>query len=179
MQITDTISGAALAEFLDLSRARITQLTTAGVLARNEQRLYQFATSVRAYYEYAFKGQDNGDIPHIDASKAKREFHKALQAEIETERLQAKLVYVDQVKDAWSDVVARLKARLLSLPTVLAADLEGDDIKARKVKLEDAIYGALKEISDYEPGEPQAGNDEMDAEADDASTADESESVGG
>lgn len=73
-------------------------------------------------------------------------------AEMELAQLRLKLCNTEDVIKAWADVLNACRAKMLSLPTKLAPIIATeDDAAVIKQMLEDQIYEALNELSNYNP----------------------------
>lgn len=73
-------------------------------------------------------------------------------AEMELAQLRLKLCNTEDVVKAWADVLNACRAKMLSLPTKIAPIVATeDDAGVIKQVIEDQIYEALNELSNYNP----------------------------
>lgn len=87
-----------------------------------------------------------------DEARTRKVNAEAQIAELELEKIHGTLVVAEDVVSAWNDVLGALKAKLLAIPAkgapVLATETQTGQCQ---VILEDLIYEALEELSNYEP----------------------------
>lgn len=87
-----------------------------------------------------------------DAARTRKMNADAEIAEMELAQLRLKLCNTEDVIKAWADVLNACRAKMLSLPTKLAPIIAAeDDASIIKQMLEDQIYEALNELSNYNP----------------------------
>ena len=93
-----------------------------------------------SYYDQARtkKMQCDADIAHLELLQAKKE-----------------LLSANDVLSSWTEVLAAMRAKMLSLPTITAPLIANEtDIGAIQHIIETQIHEALNELSTYEPNKP-------------------------
>ena len=110
-----------------------------------------------------------------DEARTRKVNAEAEIAEIELKKIHGELVVAEDVISAWNDVLAALKAKLMSIPVKGApiVSAEGNTATCKSI-LEDLISEALEELSNYDPkidpttasvGASEEGNDNAEAPA--------------
>ena len=90
--------------------------------------------------------------PDYNAARARKMEADAEMAELELRRAKQELVPSDDVKAAWTDVLANMKAKMLALPTICAPMCAVEtEIAVIQNILEGQITEALDELSAYRP----------------------------
>ncbi|NJD35380.1 MAG: hypothetical protein FIA96_11205 [Betaproteobacteria bacterium] len=83
-----------------------------------------------------------------NTARAKKTVHEAKLAEYEEREKAGQLIEVDLVRNEWQQILANVRAKLLSLPTKLAAQALGANTLAEmEALLADAVYEALQELA--------------------------------
>jgi len=73
-------------------------------------------------------------------------------AELELAKVRGELVETQKVIDAWVEVLSAMRAKMLSLPSVLAPVVANDeDVASCQDIIEKQVYEALEELASYEP----------------------------
>jgi len=96
---------------------------------------------IGSYYDQARtkKMQCDADIAHLELMQVKKE-----------------LLSANDVLNSWVEVLAAMRAKMLSLPTVTAPLVANEtDIGAIQHIIEKQIHEALNELSTYEPNKPK------------------------
>lgn len=70
--------------------------------------------------------------------------------ELELAEQRGDVIRKSAVSLAWGENVVNCKSKLLSIPTKIAPELVGQDLRTIQQKLKLAIYEALKELADYD-----------------------------
>ena len=87
-----------------------------------------------------------------DEARTRKVNAEAEIAELELKKIHGELVVAEDVISAWNDVLAALKAKLMSIPTKGAPILSAEtNTGVCKSVLEDLIIEALEELSNYDP----------------------------
>jgi len=90
--------------------------------------------------------------PDYEEARARKVAAEAEIAELELAKVRGELVVADDVVTAWSDTLASLKAKLVSVPSKAAPIVASDDTAGGCQKvLDDLIREALEELSNYDP----------------------------
>lgn len=94
------------------------------------------------------KMQCDADIAHLELLQAKKE-----------------LLSANDVLSAWTEVLAAMRAKMLSLPTITAPLVANEtDIGAIQHIIEKQIHEALNELSTYEPNQPNGSTTDIKAD---------------
>lgn len=87
-----------------------------------------------------------------DEARTRKVNAEAEIAELELKKIHGDLVVAEDVIAAWNDVLAAMKAKLMSIPTKGAPILSAEtNTGVCKSVLEDLIIEALEELSNYDP----------------------------
>ena len=93
--------------------------------------------------------------PDYNAARARKMEADADLAELELLQAKKELLSASDVFNAWTEVLAAMRAKMLSLPTVTAPLVANEtDIGAIQHIIEKQIHEALDELSTYEPNKP-------------------------
>lgn len=142
-----------ICKLLDLTPQRVAQLVNMGVIPRKERGRYELVPVVRGYIHYlrerAIKGDAQSAGDDYSTHRARLTKAKADMAEMEREQMANRLIPAADVEKAWTDVVANMRAKMLSIPTVAAADAQSAQTLAEaKQVLKERIHDALAELSE-------------------------------
>ena len=92
---------------------------------------------------------------HYDQARTKKMQCDADIAHLELLQVKKELLSASDVFNAWTEVLAAMRAKMLSLPTVTAPLVANEtDIGAIQHIIEKQIHEALNELSTYEPNKP-------------------------
>lgn len=137
---------------LGLTRQRIWQLAEDGVIPKPKERGdYDIHECVKKYYEYLHEvgGDEELDGKYERARKAKAE---ADRIEMDLAIKRGQVHSSEDVEAVLNDMIAFFRAKMLSMPTKLAPILAAElNPRIIKKKLDDEIYEALSELSEYDP----------------------------
>lgn len=89
-------------------------------------------------------GPDGYDLT---AERARLAHHQANIAALDEETKRKTLIPAEQVRTKWQDMLASFRARLLSLPTRIAASCVGLDESAIEKAARDLVHQSLDELS--------------------------------
>ena len=93
--------------------------------------------------------------PDYNAARARKMEADADLAELELLQAKKELLSANDVFNSWVEVLAAMRAKMLSLPTVTAPLVANEtDIGAIQHIIEKQIHEALDELSTYEPNKP-------------------------
>lgn len=143
----DTVSAADLAEWLNLSPARIHALAREGVIPRTDGR-FHLQASVRAYVEHLREGQRGrlASNPDLNAEKLRLARANAEKIELANAKTRASLVPVAEVESAWASVLRDVRAAMLAIPARVQQRL--GHLTAHDVQMIDReVRDALEEAS--------------------------------
>ena len=146
-----------ICNLLDLSQRRVQQLSKEGVIPKAERGRYELVPAIRGYIRYLKERSITGDAKDgdnvISFEEARR---RKLTAEAELAELvlateQKKVVSIGDTEKSWSEVLGAVRAKILSMPTVMAAQVAVEtDQKIVKELLTKQAEQALMELSAIE-----------------------------
>lgn len=142
-----------LAEHLDLSVKRISELIRDGILPSKMGRSPLNLDVCRiAYISYLRKlggynkRSGTGDIAE---EKTKLTAAQARKAELEVEELEGNLIPAQLVEDTWSDYVSNARAKLLGIPSRVAHQvITVDKYAEAELIIKEQVHEALDELSE-------------------------------
>jgi hypothetical protein len=104
----------------------------------------------------------------FDEARTRKINAEAEIAEIQLKKIHGELVVAEDVVNAWNDVLAALKAKLMSIPIKGAPIVSAEtNTGVCKSVLEDLISEALEELSNYDPSiDPTTASVESPEESD-------------
>lgn len=141
---------AVIAKLLDLTERRVQQLGREGVIPKAERGQYDLVGAVRGYVRYlrdqASRARDG--VADFGTERARLVKAKADLAEMEARQRQGELLPATGVEEAWTEVLGRLRARLLVLPDRLAPLVhEETTIAGARTLIRQGIADALAELA--------------------------------
>jgi phage terminase Nu1 subunit (DNA packaging protein) len=142
-----------LAEHLDLSTKRISELIRDGILPSKMGRSPLNIDVCRiAYISYLRKlGGYNKRSGGGDIAEEKTRLTKAQadKAELEVSELEGQLIPAQLVQDTWTDFVANARAKLLALPSKIAHQVIALDKYAEaELLIKENVHDALSELAE-------------------------------
>lgn len=141
-----SVSQSELAALLDITAARVSQLTTEGVCIKAPKGGYRLHESVRNYIGRLRKG----DSKSADA-KERLMLARAELAEMEAKVRSGELIQVADVERHWTDLMLNFRQRMLSLPHRAAPMAAADsDVKSVHALIEGLVNEALQELETSE-----------------------------
>lgn len=154
-----SVEVCTLAKLFNLTAVRIHQLASDGVVIRVARGKYDLWQSIRNYIKYLqerkvnqWSGSKEADNPgDYETHRARLTKAKADIAELDAELKKGTAHDAEAVSIVWADMIGNARAKLLSLPTTLASQLEGMTIQERKEAIQHGVNEALKELADYSP----------------------------
>jgi hypothetical protein len=141
---------AVIAGLLDLTERRVQQLVRQGVIPRGERGRYDLVGAVRGYVRFLREQATRAQGGEVDfsAERARLIKAKADLAEMEAALRRGELVPAQRVEQAWTAVLARLRARLLVLPDRLAPLVhEEATLSGARALIRRTIFAALSELA--------------------------------
>jgi phage terminase Nu1 subunit (DNA packaging protein) len=141
---------AVIARLLDLTERRIQQLGREGIIPKPERGQYDLVGAVRGYVHYLREqaGRNAGGTADFGTERVRLIKAKADLAEMEAAQMRGDLVAAMEVEQAWTDILALLKARLLILPDRLAPLVhEEATVPAARNLIRKAIVETLTELA--------------------------------
>ena len=142
-----------LAEHLDLSIKRISELIRDGILPSKMGRSPLNLDVCRiAYISYLRKlGGYHKKSGTADIAEEKTRLTKAQadKAELEVSSLEGELIPAKLVQDTWSDLVANVRAKLLGLPSKIAHQVIAvETFQDAELIIKDQVYETLDELAE-------------------------------
>lgn len=142
-----------LAEHLDLSPKRISELIRDGILPSKMGRSPINIDVCRiAYISYLRKlGGYNKKSGTADIAEEKTRLTKAQadKAELEVSSLEGQLIPAKLVQDTWADLIANVRVRLLGLPSRIAHHvIIVDTYQEAELIIKDQVYETLDELAE-------------------------------
>ena len=141
-----------LASILDITDRRIQQLAKIGVIPRVARGRYPLYPSILGYIKYLRELSLEADAPSdIKDAKLRSERARAEILELEAAQKASELIHKDHVTRVWTSITGLIKAKSLSLPTKVAADLfAARNINEIRAILDRAVHEILIELSETE-----------------------------
>ena len=143
-----------LAKMLDVSDRHIRDLANENVVKKTAQGKYLLLESVRGYIEY-LKSRNDADISLKD-EKIKEETKRIIKdteiKELKIKELKNQLHSADVIEKVMTDSLINMKGKLLSLSNKLAPQIIAlDNLGEIQDVIQDGIFEALEELSEYNP----------------------------
>ena len=175
-----TVEVGTLSKLFNLTAVRVQQLASDGVVVKHARGKYDLWASIRNYIKFLQERKVNqwsgaeGEKEGYAEHRSRLTKAKADKAEVEAALIKGTAHDAQAVAAVWQDMIGNARAKLLALPTKLAAQLEGMTIAERQDAIQAAVAQALTELSEYSPeavtGEyirthqPEEDDDELDAD---------------
>ena len=153
MATNNTVPLSTVAKLLDLTERRVNQLAKNGTLPKAARGRYELVPVVRAYIRYLREKSVNSDVGSDDYAthRARLTKAKADMAEMEREQMSNSLIPAEDVADAWEAMVSNMRAKILSIPTKVAASVfAANDVSDAKNILKEQINEGLAELAAIE-----------------------------
>lgn len=165
--VSREVSQSDVAMILGLSTRQVSNLERAGMPYRAEKnrKWYPLPDAVHWWRDREVSRAVSAlEVSEIEALKARKLEAEAAQKEIELEELRGSLVAVEAVRATWSDVLSRLRAKIIAAKGSLAPRMVGHDTPREAKAVLDAAFDELldelretaDEIEDEEVMEPGA-----------------------
>lgn len=143
-----------LAKMLGVSDRHIRDLANENVVKKTAQGKYLLLESVRGYIEY-LKSRNDADISLKD-EKIKEETKRIIKdteiKELKIKELKNQLHSADVIEKVMTDSLVNMKGKLLSLSNKLAPQIIAlDNLGEIQDVIQDGIFEALEELSEYNP----------------------------
>ena len=141
-----------LAKMLGVSDRHIRDLANENVVKKTAQGKYLLLESVRGYIEY-LKSRNDADISLKD-EKIKEETKRIIKdteiKELKIKELKNQLHSADVIEKVMTDSLINMKGKLLSLSNKLAPQIIAlDNLGEIQDVIQDGIFEALEELSEY------------------------------
>lgn len=149
------VSAQKLADVIGLDPRRIQQLAKLGVVVKKGHGEYDFGASLLGlakYYKGLHEKKEAEQNDPLHAARTRLTESKAELAEIDAALARGDVIHGEIMEKLWTDMVAKMRAKILSMPSRCAPQLEGvGDVKAIHQILKEACHEALTEVADYDP----------------------------
>lgn len=143
--IPETVNAANLSDLLGISANRVSVLAAEGVLPKAGRGKYVLADSVRGYIAYS-KDNPSGRKRQTSDQKDRLTKAQADLAELKLAQANGELLPAGEVAREWQGVVIDLRARLLAMPSRVAAALGLE--RATAAALDAEVRHTLEDIAD-------------------------------
>lgn len=171
MSAVTTVPLDVICKLLDLTPARISQLTSQGVIPRQERNRYEVVPVVRAYIKFLRERAIKGDVGGDDYSAHRARLTKARAdiTEMERSQMESKLIPADDVESTWNSMISNARNRLIAIPTKVAPSVYASkNLNEIRDIIKTEIYQALDELADADVRtiNPIFSNSEIEADSD-------------
>jgi phage terminase Nu1 subunit (DNA packaging protein) len=96
--------------------------------------------------------RSNNTDEELKKSRIRMANAQAEKTEIEIDEMRGNLIALDKMKQLWAGVLAKFRARILSIPSRLTPQIAIQrDPKMTEKLIKDALYEALNELAEYDP----------------------------
>lgn len=152
-------SAGVLADMLGLKQTTVRHLASSGVLPRVSSGRYKMRDCVHNYVmqlRIQSKAPDaqaaSGDKPELRDMQAKHEAVKLQMSQMQLKLMQGRLHKSEDVERVMTNMLASMRAKLLSLPSRVAPRLSDvSDPNEIMTILQADVYDALHELAEYTP----------------------------
>jgi phage terminase Nu1 subunit (DNA packaging protein) len=140
-----------LAKLLNLSIPQCYNLANSGTIPKPDNGVWDLTLCAHQYIKY-LQGRAGEEKRDFAMERTRLTRLQADKVALEIAILQADVIPSDTVRDVLSGMIAAFRARLLALPSKLAAvALAADSFAAIDRQARDLIHEALQEIAGYSP----------------------------
>ena len=142
-----------MAYLLDITTRRLQQLSDEGIVKPVKRGTWDLVETLHGYVRYLRDGMKGPEDTH----EGRRERARLLKAqadktELETAILRAEVIPADTVQHVWTQILGSCRARLLALPSRLAATaLAAESFDEMESQARDLVDEALNELADFKP----------------------------
>lgn len=151
------VGTSTLANILDVTDRRVRQLVDEGILTKVKNGSYELIPTLKKYLLYIKTKSDN----QIDGSHSEKDYmtektiHERVKrkiAELELAQMEGKLHDSADIEREMAKMLAAFRAKILAIPSKLAPQLIAQsEISIIESILENEVYNALSELSEYDP----------------------------
>lgn len=148
MSLPEAVSADDLAACLGITQQRVSKLVREGVLVREGRGAYPLAENVRRYVERLRLVADGRggeeEAANLTAERARLAREQADHTALKNAQLRRELIPATEVSARWEDVVRRVRARLLAVPSRVRARRPGfslQDVEAVDCEVRAALEG--------------------------------------
>lgn len=183
---TQSVTAEQLAELFDLSKVRIHQLLTEGIVKKFERGRFDLLESVRGYVGFLKRRKtnqydsDEDDGNNYGKHRSRLTKSKADIAEMQAEAMKGTFHEAAAVEAVWTDMLMNCRSKLMAMPTRLAPKLRQEsELAVVQDILEIALTEALNELAAYDPDRITSQYIQSHREEVDATAEMDGERVGG
>lgn len=147
-----SLSQKDFAALVGLTTRQVRNLETQGLPHRAEKnrKYYPMPDAARWYYAREVeRAREEARPTDYDDARAREMMARAEKAELEVRKMRGELIHVDDLEVLHSRPLAQLRARLLSLPGRIAADLPMPAVEAVEI-IEPLVHEMMQELSEGE-----------------------------
>lgn len=152
------VNTGVLQEVFGVSDRMIRILAEQGIIEKTARGKYPLLKNVKNYITTLKVANQGKDIPaeggsnlDLDEEKAMHEHVKRQITEIKLQLMKGQVHKAEDVEAVMTDMFAKFKSKIESLPAKLAKELEGEDRIAMQRILKVELDEALDELSSYNP----------------------------
>lgn len=142
------IGGSDLCELLGISPAMLTELKKRGIAVSHGRDAYDLASTVNAYVTHlrnTASGRGGEEqVANLTAERARLAKEQADAQALKNGKLRGDLVEAAEVERAWSDVLRKIRARVLAVPSRLRQSITLSTSDAERIDRE--LRDALTEL---------------------------------
>ena len=152
------VSQTNFGKAIGVTRRRVTQINTAGVVIRDEtdpRGGVLLVESLQNYdrMKYGARPSSSGDDVDINVERAKREAAERKIAELKLAKMESRVYDARTVELVQTEMLSNLRTQLLGLPSKLAPIIEGHDKAEIYDILTKEIEERLGELAEYTPAQ--------------------------
>jgi terminase small subunit / prophage DNA-packing protein len=152
----EVVSGAELSRFIGISERRVRELRDQSVIPDNGKGKYVLGEAVRSYCGHirpsqggAAAGGSDGSDRDLTSERARKAKEEADRLEMQNAQTRGDLLARDDVNAAVVGAFARVRARMIGVPSKVAPIVVSMDTPAEaEAAIRGAVYEALKELAE-------------------------------
>jgi hypothetical protein len=161
-QVSELLALAEIARRLDVGPRHIANLVVDGLpRVKNKQGHWRYPATdcFRWYVAYReAKAARRAEPASPEDARQRREVAQARLTELELEREEARMVTIEDVERHVAGLLARLRAKIVTLPSKYAHRMVGATLAEAQARLDEAVEEILGELAGT--GEEEAADDE-------------------
>lgn len=152
-EVGQLVNAKALAGLFELTERRIQMLAKEEIIPKAERGKYPFVASIKGYIKFlrvrAFGGEAAGDGGDITTERTRLYRTNADKAEIELAVMKRESLPANVVHLVWAKQIVAFRAKMLSIPIKMAAELHGiENKKEIEAVAKQFIWEALNELAE-------------------------------
>lgn len=141
---SEVISAPEAAALLKISERTFNRLVANDIIPKNDYGEYILGNVVESYWKNQFESEG------LTAARTRLVTAQAELAEAELAEQRGELYRASAIAKVWADNVLNAKKKLLAISTKIPPMLVGQDVQTIRMKLENEIKEALRELADYD-----------------------------